>query len=158
MLSEVTRTACRRWSPLVCVRGLRHIAASGGVANGAPPLRVTEVEGDDRVLGPLVQDPEEVSDDKAARNSTDEGGPNRDACDPLSSQGILMAMVMGERAATVIRNHLAGDRQSFVSYTAFVEQMYTTFLANRAACYAAEPRWTKSPFWRRRFPVDPLSM
>ena len=65
------------------------------------------------------------------------------ACfDPLSSQGILTAVLMAGAVADGIT-----DPDGFVArYRAIVEQYRT----ERMAAYALEQRWPNSPFWSRR--------
>ena len=65
------------------------------------------------------------------------------ACfDPLSSQGILTAVLMGGAVADGIT-----EPDGFVArYRAIVEH----YRAERLATYALEQRWPNSPFWSRR--------
>lgn len=62
------------------------------------------------------------------------------ACfDPLSSQGILTAVLMGGVVAEPPEAYAA-------RYEAIIEQ----YLAQQRATYALEQRWPDAPFWRRR--------
>jgi flavin-dependent dehydrogenase len=70
--------------------------------------------------------------------------------DPLSSQGITKALRSGIRAASVIRDSLAGDMQAIAKYGEEVAAEYAVYLAARTAYYAMEQRWSTSPFWQRR--------
>ena len=69
--------------------------------------------------------------------------------DPLSSQGILTAVLMG-RAAAEARS-TDPRRPSPARYRAIVDRYRT----ERPATYALEQRWPDSPFWRRRRPDHP---
>ncbi|MGI9053779.1 MAG: tryptophan 7-halogenase [Ilumatobacteraceae bacterium] len=69
------------------------------------------------------------------------------ACfDPLSSQGILTAVLMGRAAAEAAVAGRAGSAAYEARYRAVVEQ----FRAEQRATYALEQRWPDSPFWSRR--------
>lgn len=62
--------------------------------------------------------------------------------DPLSSQGILAAVLMGRSAADCVDDPAAHDAR----YAAIIERS----LVEQRATYAAEGRWPDAPFWRRR--------
>jgi flavin-dependent dehydrogenase len=70
--------------------------------------------------------------------------------DPLSSQGIVTALEMGQWAGLALVRHLAGDRPSLAEYAAQVQDEYGRYLQRRSAYYAVEQRWPCSPFWQRR--------
>jgi flavin-dependent dehydrogenase len=62
--------------------------------------------------------------------------------DPLSSQGILTAVLMGREAARCV-----DDPSAFAArYRAIVAH----YEAERRAIYQREERWTAAPFWSRR--------
>jgi hypothetical protein len=115
----------------VALQRTRHVSAavSGGVLRG--PLRTSPAETShlDRLHGPgwLAV------------------GDAACAWDPLSSQGIVTAILMGGRAAEVI----AGARD-----VGEWERDYRTLLrehcAERADFARVERRWPDSPFWSRR--------
>lgn len=71
------------------------------------------------------------------------------AFDPLSSQGIITAMESGIWAAEAILN---GQPEALNLYSKRLEQIFTTYLANKEFYYAQERRWPDSPFWLRRRP------
>jgi flavin-dependent dehydrogenase len=77
--------------------------------------------------------------------------------DPLSSQGMLNALYTGLRGGQalvrVLAGKNAGDSTGIAKYASRLEQVYTTYLRNRHTFYAAEPRWSDHPFWRRRHSV-----
>lgn len=62
--------------------------------------------------------------------------------DPLSSQGILTAVLMGREAARCIDDPSA--------YTARYRAIVAHYEAERRAIYRSEERWPTAPFWTRR--------
>jgi flavin-dependent dehydrogenase len=71
--------------------------------------------------------------------------------DPLSSQGILTALLMGSGAGHAIAAILMrGDRQPLVWWGTEYARLLETHLRLRAAFYALERRWPNAPFWARR--------
>lgn len=70
--------------------------------------------------------------------------------DPLSSQGIFHALYTGHRAGHAIADALSGDDSALAAYDRRLTEVRAAYLANRAAYYAAEPRWADRPFWQRR--------
>jgi flavin-dependent dehydrogenase len=72
------------------------------------------------------------------------------AYDPLSSQGILCALLTGLRAVTAIREWLTDGSGALQRYADYVEHVYAEYRHNLAAYYAMERRWPSSTFWRRR--------
>ena len=76
--------------------------------------------------------------------------------DPLSSQGILTALVMGRRGGHALAEILTrGDPQALLRYGADYASLLETHLRLRAAYYGLEQRWPQAPFWtRRRMPEE----
>lgn len=72
------------------------------------------------------------------------------AFDPLSSQGIFHALYTGLRAGEAIADALGGDGAALEAYDRRLDEIRAAYLRNRAAYYAAERRWARRPFWRRR--------
>jgi flavin-dependent dehydrogenase len=73
------------------------------------------------------------------------------AFDPLSSQGIVTALLMGREAGRVAAGLVPVD--------AYVEQygdLLREHLALKEAYYALETRWPDAPFWARR--VQPVAL
>jgi flavin-dependent dehydrogenase len=71
--------------------------------------------------------------------------------DPLSSQGILTALVMGAGAGRAVAAILTrGNQQPLVRWGAEYARLLETHLQLRAAYYAVEERWPTAPFWSRR--------
>ena len=66
----------------------------------------------------------------------------RDSFDPLSSQGILTAVLMGREAARCV-----DDPDTFVARYAEIVAAYER---ERDAMYRREQRWPTAPFWARR--------
>ena len=67
------------------------------------------------------------------------------AFDPLSSQGLVTALVMGREAG-----RLAAGLMGATDYAAEYQSLLDEHLALRRAYYAMETRWPDSPFWARR--------
>ncbi|MGW0808175.1 NAD(P)/FAD-dependent oxidoreductase [Nonomuraea sp. NPDC002799] len=72
------------------------------------------------------------------------------SADPLSSQGIITAISTGHRAAMAIAGAMDRNPHAVESYLSAIDQLARDYLTERAKYYAAEQRWTKSLFWRRR--------
>lgn len=70
--------------------------------------------------------------------------------DPLASHGIGAALWSGERAATAIQQHLAGDAAALPAYAQGIARSYEIYRSMQAAYYRVERRWPDAPFWRRR--------
>jgi flavin-dependent dehydrogenase len=77
-------------------------------------------------------------------------GDSAIAFDPLSSQGVLNALVTGQKAAASILDTLSGDESSMQRYSAALESGFQTYLKTRLIYYGREQRWPESVFWRRR--------
>jgi flavin-dependent dehydrogenase len=67
------------------------------------------------------------------------------AFDPLSSQGIVTALVMGREAGRLAAGELGPDE-----YAAAYRAVLKEHLALREAYYGLERRWPAADFWRRR--------
>jgi flavin-dependent dehydrogenase len=67
------------------------------------------------------------------------------AFDPLSSQGLVTALVMGREAGRVAAGLVRGT-----DYAAEYRSLLAEHLALWRAYYAMETRWPDSPFWARR--------
>ncbi len=78
------------------------------------------------------------------------------AFDPLSSQGILNALITGMFAATTIMDELAGAAHARANYEARLAHIWAAYEVNRANAYALERRWPDEAFWiRRRHRIGP---
>lgn len=74
------------------------------------------------------------------------------AMDPLSSHGLMNALVTARDAARAILDTRGGDPQALARYRAQLERAFALYLTHRAAAYAEEARWPHEPFWRSRRP------
>lgn len=72
------------------------------------------------------------------------------AFDPLSSQGISVALEFGLRAAESIQAHWQGDDSALTDYANAVDQRFEDYLRSRDRYYGREKRWAQSSFWQRR--------
>lgn len=70
--------------------------------------------------------------------------------DPLSSEGILVAMTSGLDGAAAAARALNGDRDALAAAAAQRETGWLGYLGQRSRYYAIERRWPDAPFWRRR--------
>ncbi len=70
--------------------------------------------------------------------------------DPLSGLGLYSGCRTAISAAGAICDHFAGDQTALHEYASAQRREYDAMLADRAAFYAMERRWPRSPFWRRR--------
>lgn len=67
--------------------------------------------------------------------------------DPLSSQGILIALESAIDAANAIAD---GGEAALSRYASLITERYRNYLVERAQFYGAERRWPDAPFWHRR--------
>lgn len=72
------------------------------------------------------------------------------AFDPLSSQGILNALVTGLDGARAVDACLRGDAGAVAGYAHRLARVWSAYELNRARAYASERRWPDAPFWARR--------
>jgi flavin-dependent dehydrogenase len=70
--------------------------------------------------------------------------------DPLSSEGILVAMESGHEAAAAAALVLRGERDALAAQAARRETRWLGYLDQRAHYYGMERRWPDAPFWQRR--------
>jgi len=71
--------------------------------------------------------------------------------DPLSSQGILSALVMGHDGGQAVAAMLTNaDPEPLLRYSSNYATVLETHMRMRAAYYALEQRWPHAPFWTRR--------
>ncbi|MDC0723552.1 tryptophan 7-halogenase [Nannocystis bainbridge] len=70
--------------------------------------------------------------------------------DPLSSQGLVDALLTADAAAKAVVAALDGDRGRLPAYGEHACRLYERYLEHRSATYARERRWPDAPFWQRR--------
>jgi flavin-dependent dehydrogenase len=70
--------------------------------------------------------------------------------DPLSSEGILVALQSGIEGAVAAARALDGDRDALLAAAARREAAWLRYLEQRDRHYAMERRWREAPFWLRR--------
>ncbi|HYU15297.1 MAG TPA: hypothetical protein VEL05_04475, partial [Candidatus Acidoferrum sp.] len=71
--------------------------------------------------------------------------------DPLSSQGIATALLMGREAGRAVVAMLTrADPEPLVRYGAAYAALLEDHCRQRAAYYGLERRWPSAPFWGRR--------
>jgi flavin-dependent dehydrogenase len=70
--------------------------------------------------------------------------------DPLSSEGILVAMESGLEGAAAAAQLLQGDRDALAAAAARRESGWLGYLKQRDHYYGMERRWPDAPFWQRR--------
>jgi flavin-dependent dehydrogenase len=70
--------------------------------------------------------------------------------DPLSSQGISMALSAALLAAEAIERHLRGEPGALAAHGARVRRRFEEHLLIRGRYYQLERRWPDAPFWKNR--------
>jgi flavin-dependent dehydrogenase len=70
--------------------------------------------------------------------------------DPLSSEGILVAMESGLAAAAAAARAFGSEHDALAAAASVREQRWLSYVEERDKYYAAERRWREAPFWRRR--------
>jgi flavin-dependent dehydrogenase len=70
--------------------------------------------------------------------------------DPLSSQGIMSAIIGGHNAAAALIAAHSSDHSALETYQAELDGQYGAYLTERLGHYRAEQRWNGRPFWQRR--------
>jgi flavin-dependent dehydrogenase len=70
--------------------------------------------------------------------------------DPLSSQGVLKALVSGQSAAKAVLAAQSGSQTALQEYADTLTRGFQSYMDTRLQYYSAEQRWPTSPFWRRR--------
>ncbi|MFC9330324.1 NAD(P)/FAD-dependent oxidoreductase [Kitasatospora sp. NPDC057015] len=72
------------------------------------------------------------------------------AFDPLSSQGVLTALVTGLNAGDALDARLRGHRRALAEYGEGVRSAYAAYLLDHRSVHRLEGRWADRPFWARR--------
>lgn len=72
------------------------------------------------------------------------------AYDPLSSQGILMAIACSLESAPRIVRHFQGEESALAEYAGFIDRTFQDYLFKLIHYYDMESRWVDTPFWSRR--------
>jgi len=72
------------------------------------------------------------------------------AFDPLSSQGILNALVTALLGAAAVETGLRGEPQALASYDRRLAAVWSAYESNLSGAYALERRWQDAVFWARR--------
>jgi flavin-dependent dehydrogenase len=75
--------------------------------------------------------------------------------DPLSSQGIYLALKNGLLAAEAITEFQHGSRTKMDELSLWLRKSFQQYWQTRLAHYAREQRWRDSPFWQRRQRANP---
>lgn len=70
--------------------------------------------------------------------------------DPLSSQGMWMALLGAESAAQRVQGFFNGFKQAPLIYADWVNQQFQHYRTLYKQNYALEKRWSHLPFWKRR--------
>jgi flavin-dependent dehydrogenase len=73
--------------------------------------------------------------------------------DPLSGQGITMALLSALAASEAISTYESGDRGAFDSFADMANVEFHKYRTRRLAYYQREQRWRDSLFWQRRHPI-----
>lgn len=70
--------------------------------------------------------------------------------DPLSSQGIITAIIGGNNAAVALVAAHSSDSCALEKFQDDLDARYAAYLAERQTYYRAEQRWVERSFWQRR--------
>jgi flavin-dependent dehydrogenase len=70
--------------------------------------------------------------------------------DPLSSQGIVAALLSGQLAGELLAERVEDPTASAEAYEAHHAAILERYRDERRTTYALEQRWPDAPFWRRR--------
>jgi flavin-dependent dehydrogenase len=70
--------------------------------------------------------------------------------DPLSSQGIMTAIIGGNNAAAALIATHSAEPSALEKLQADLDVRYASYLSERLTYYGAEQRWGDRPFWQRR--------
>lgn len=117
-----------------------------------PPHVRAALDGRRRVAPPRATDASVAHLDRVAGPGWLATGDAVASFDPLSSQGIVTAVVLGRAAGEA-----ATAPCDAYAYAAAVEHVFAGHLADRLAYYYLEDRFASSPFWaRRRLQPQPL--
>jgi flavin-dependent dehydrogenase len=77
-------------------------------------------------------------------------GDAAQAFDPLSSQGIITAIIGGNNAAAALIAIHAAEPCALEKLQTDLDAGYAAYLRDRQTYYRAEQRWVERPFWQRR--------
>ncbi|GGL00321.1 tryptophan 7-halogenase [Deinococcus radiotolerans] len=77
-------------------------------------------------------------------------GDSVTALDPLSSQGLLNALITGLEAGSAAAEWLGGAERAAAEYAGRVGQIWQAYAQHHAVYYGLERRWPEAPFWQRR--------
>ena len=69
--------------------------------------------------------------------------------DPLSSKGILNAIVDGIDCSSIIKHYLEGNFCPFEEYNQRMIARFDSYLKKRVFYYNLEKRWKNSDFWTK---------
>ena len=69
--------------------------------------------------------------------------------DPISSHGMVMAMVSARDATAAYHKFREGDARAFTEYDSLLQQTFTQYEQNRRQIYAAEKRWLGETYWKQ---------
>lgn len=72
------------------------------------------------------------------------------SCDPLSGNGLSVALETAVAAADAIAAFVEGDEAPLAHYSDEVDLRFSRHLASQKRLYAVERRWSALPFWQRR--------
>lgn len=70
--------------------------------------------------------------------------------DPLSGQGVSLAVAQGVLAADAAARHLGGARTALAQLKAIQRREFQSAAVSRLETYSACDRWKDSPFWKNR--------
>jgi flavin-dependent dehydrogenase len=74
--------------------------------------------------------------------------------DPLSSFGVLHALISAKEAVAAIIDHQGALATALGRYETTMRGIFDSYLDARRRHYALETRWLSCPFWQRRYTIN----
>lgn len=118
----------------------------------APHVRQALIDADSPLhASPRITDAAVAHLDRVAGDGWVATGDAAVAFDPLSSQGIVTALMMGHAAGRAVAGALTrSDTEPLAQYGAQYASLLEAHLNQRTEYYTVERRWAQAPFWQRR--------
>lgn len=131
---------------------LRTILRAGPVAVAQRVPGLVEAMGDIEPASALP--PQSCAAHSSAASAAGDGWLAAGDCaislDPLSSQGLLNALVTGMEAGECTLALLAGNTMAIQLHAERIGRIWRAYLAHYMTYYGMERRWPDTPFWHRR--------
>jgi flavin-dependent dehydrogenase len=133
-----SRNLCSEKEFFRLIRGVDHLRS------------LIEQAGYRMIAGPVCVTAMSAKLEKAYGRSWIAAGDAAQSFDPLSSQGIISAIIGGNNAAAALISAQTSGMCAFEEYQANLDTNYAAYLSERQSYYGLEQRWRDRPFWLRR--------